>query len=81
MSRFTQKSDINKERFKAFLKGFREYEKEKRIKKLRDKFLDAYSIWLKKSSRKNKLKVLNYAIKLDKIDKHFQISNLFNKSS
>lgn len=81
MSKFTQSPNTNKKNFKAFLKGFRKYEKEKRIKKLRDKFLDAYSLWLKNATRKNKLKVLNHAIKLDKIDDYFHISNLFSEDN
>jgi len=82
MKRFIQEpQEIKENTFEAFIKEFKEYENKLKVKSLRDKFLDAYSTWLKDDSRKNKLKVLRLAIKLNSIDKEFKISSLFKKKA
>ncbi len=78
MDKYIQKPKV---KFDFFLKGFQEYEKQIKIKELRNKFLDAYLIWLKDKSRKSKLEVLRCALKLDAIDENFKISELFKNES
>jgi len=81
MDKFIQNSGIKKVLFERFLEEFKEYEQDIEIKKVRDKFLDAYSLWLKQDTRRNKLKVLCLALKLSAIDGDFKISALFKKKA
>lgn len=60
-----------------FLIEFRGYELKNQIEKIRDKFLDVYSIWLKARDEDSKLNVIRIAIQLGSIDKDFDISKLF----
>jgi hypothetical protein len=73
--------DYNIINFEEFLKQFKKYEKEMHIKVLRDKFLDAYSFWLKNTSKANKLTVLHSALKLASVDKSFKITELFKRKT
>ena len=66
-----------RDRFGEFLDGFKEYEKERLIKKAQDDFLDAYSLWLKTKELKNKLEAIRKGMKLEALDSKFSLQQLF----
>ncbi|MDD5614135.1 MAG: hypothetical protein PHQ54_03575 [Candidatus Omnitrophica bacterium] len=64
-------------KFEEFLEGFREYEKDILASKAQDAFLDAYSLWLKTKSLKDKLEAIKLGMRFEALNPAFSLANIF----